>query len=169
LSNIENIILRSATIADLPLLLDWETQPHVKAGVPEDDDWNWEYELPRNPHWREMLIAEINNQPLGFIQIINAAHEETHYWGAVPDDLMAIDIWIGPAKFLGKGYGTKMMNLAIQRCFANKKINGILIDPLETNTKVHRFYERLGFEFLEKRNLEGEDCLIYILRRDHQK
>jgi aminoglycoside 6'-N-acetyltransferase len=41
----------------------------------------------------------------------------------------------------------------------------VLIDPLESNTRAHKFYERLGFEFVEKRNFEGDDCLVYQMTR----
>ncbi|MEH2260794.1 hypothetical protein [Nostoc sp.] len=40
-------------------------------------------ELDRNPDWREQLITQIEGRPIGFIQIINPAREESHYWGDV--------------------------------------------------------------------------------------
>lgn len=99
------------------------------------------------------------------VQIIDPALEETHYWGDVPNHLRAIDIWIGEADDLGKGYGTHMMHLAIERCFAPKEVTAILIDPLATNTRAIRFYERLGFRFVERRQFEGSDCMVYRLER----
>ena len=75
--------LRPAAEGDLALLRHWDEQPHVRAaGV---DDWGWERELRRNPDWRELLIAEVDGRPIGFIQIIDPAREESHYWGACPD------------------------------------------------------------------------------------
>jgi aminoglycoside 6'-N-acetyltransferase len=58
-----------------------------------------------------------------------------------------------------------MMQLAIQHCFKDKLITAILIDPLETNMKAHRFYERLGFKFLEKRKFGDDNCRVYRLDR----
>ena len=81
------------------------------------------------------------------------------------DNLRAIDIWIGLETDLNKGYGTEMMRLAIDRCFSNPNVEAILIDPLKSNTKAHRFYERLGFCFQEERNFEGHQCFIYQLDR----
>jgi aminoglycoside 6'-N-acetyltransferase len=86
--------LRSATSADLALLQHWDEQPHVLAADP-NDDWGWEVELSRNPDWREQLIAEIDNRPIGFIQIIDPALEDSHYWGDIAPNLRAIDIWVG--------------------------------------------------------------------------
>ena len=143
------IQLRPATILDLDILLHWDTQQHVIDADP-DDDWDWTYELPRTVSWREQLIAELNDNPIGMVQIIDPLREETHYWGEVPDNLRAIDIWIGDRDNLGKGFGTKIMNLALARCFDPPEITAVLIDPLENNIKAHRFYERLGFKFVEK-------------------
>jgi aminoglycoside 6'-N-acetyltransferase len=33
------------------------------------------------------------------------------------------------------------------------------------NTRAHRFYERLGFEFVAQREFCGDECLVYRLRR----
>ena len=131
-----------------------------------NDDWHWEVELDRTPDWREQLIAEIDGRPIGFIQIIDPAREESHYWGNIAANLRAIDIWIGEATDLGKGYGTKMMQLALARCFADADVTAVLIDPLVSNTRVHRFYERLGFRWVERRQFGEDDCFVYRLNRE---
>ncbi len=46
----------------------------------------------RTPDWRSQLIAEIEGRPIGYIQTIDPAREEDHYWGKVPTNLHAIDI-----------------------------------------------------------------------------
>ncbi len=158
------INLRPATSADLNLLHHWDQQPHVIDSDP-NDDWHWEVELSRNPDWREQLIAEINGRPIGFIQIIDPAQEESHYWGDVAPDLRAIDIWIGEEADLGKGYGTSIMQLALARCFADPRVTTVLIDPLASNTRAHCFYERLGFQFVEPRRFGDDDCFVYRLNR----
>jgi aminoglycoside 6'-N-acetyltransferase len=156
--------LRSATSADLDLLRYWDKQLHVIASDP-NDDWNWEVELDCTPDWREQLIAEIDGRPIGFVQIIEPAREESHYWGDITANLRAIDIWIGEEADLGKGYGTKMMQLALARCFADPSVTAVLIDPLASNTHAHRFYERLGFQFVEHRQFGDDDCFVYCLNR----
>lgn len=158
------INLRSATPSDLDLLRHWDEQPHVLVSDP-NDDWGWEVELNRAPHWREQLIAEIEGRPIGFIQIIDPALEDSHYWGEITENLRAIDIWIGEESDLGKGYGTQMMLLAIARCFAEPSVTGILVDPLVSNNRAHRFYQRLGFQFIERRCFGEDDCFVYRLNR----
>lgn len=158
------IQLRPATPDDLALLRHWDAQPHVIAADP-NDDWAWEADLGHDPAWREQLIAERDGEPLGFVQIIDPAREETHYWGDVPSGLRALDIWIGEAHDLGKGYGTEMMWLALARCFDPPDVTAVLVDPLAENTRAHRFYERLGFRFVERRRFGEDDCFVYRLDR----
>lgn len=78
--------LRPATPADLALLQYWDEQLHVLASDP-NDDWGWEVELSHNPDWREQWIAEIDDRPIGFIQIVDPAREESHYWGEIAPNL----------------------------------------------------------------------------------
>ncbi len=158
------LILRQATYNDLKLLQHWDEQPHVIASDP-NDDWDWEYELKREPEWREQLIAIVDNIPIGFIQIIDPAKEETHYWGEIEDGKRAIDIWIGEASYLGKGFGTEMMKLALNRCFQDATVKAVVIDPLSTNTKAINFYKRIGFQFVEQRNFDEDCCEVYSIDR----
>ena len=156
--------LRTATLADAPLLQHWDEQPHVLASDP-NDDWQWQQELGRDTDWREQLIAEHDGRAIGFIQIIHATEEDSHYWGEIAAGVYAIDIWIGEAPDLGKGYGTQMMQLALGRCFARPDVHTVVIDPLVSNVRAHRFYERLGFQFVAERQFGVDRCRVYELRR----
>ncbi len=163
-----NVLLRPATIDDLELLKHWDQQVHVVESDP-NSDWDWEAELLRNPAWRDQLIAEIDQQAIGFVQIIDPAKEDSHYWGEIEEGFRAIDIWIGEGSNLNRGFGTEMMHQTIERCFSVPGVKAILIDPLATNTKAHRFYERLGFKFLEERMFDGDHCYVYQLDRQDFK
>jgi aminoglycoside 6'-N-acetyltransferase len=166
------LTLRLATPADAPMLREWDAQPHVIAAT-GGGDWHWEDELPRTVPWREFLIAEAGGTPIGMLQVIDPAEEETHYWGDCGPNLRAIDIWIGPPEYLGQGWGTRMMQAAIARCFATQGVTAILIDPLESNLRARRFYERLGFRTLGPRRFVtlgrrpsgDDDCFVYRLDR----
>jgi aminoglycoside 6'-N-acetyltransferase len=164
LNMLSRVTLRQATPEDAATLKHWDSQPHVIASDPHDD-WDWDIELTRTPGWRDQLIAEAEGRAVGFIQIIDPLLEESHYWGQVSPNLRAIDIWIGKEEDLGKGYGTEMMKLAIRKCFADKAVEAILIDPLESNVRAIQFYERLGFQFVERRRFGEDDCVVMILRR----
>lgn len=160
-----SVKLRSAAPSDLAVLRRWAVQPHVIAATVNSDTIDWEDELRRDRCWRELLIAERDGRPIGMLEIIDCAREETGYWGDVRGELRAIDIWIGEASDLGRGYGTAMMRLALTRCFAAREAEAILVDPLVTNTRAHRFFERLGFSRAERRMFESDDCYVYRLDR----
>jgi aminoglycoside 6'-N-acetyltransferase len=159
------IRLRPATPLDRDLLKRWDANEHVAAAGGEDAGWDWEGELSHDPAWRELLIAELDGRAVGMLQIIDPAREETHYWGEVAPNLRAIDIWIGEASDLGRGLGTQMMRLALARCFAEASVEAVLVDPLASNLRAHRFYERLGFRCVERRMFGADDCFVYRLER----
>jgi aminoglycoside 6'-N-acetyltransferase len=157
--------LRPATLADALLIRSWDKEPHVLEASGDFFEFDWEGELPRDLDWREFLIAEVDGRPIGMLQIIDPAREESRYWGEVAPNLRAIDIWIGAATDHGRGYGSEMMRQAIGRCFGAPAVTAILVDPLITNTGAHRFYERLGFRRIERRMFGNDDCYVYRLER----
>lgn len=159
------ISLRPATKDDIPLLKSWDEKPHVATASGDDDWYDWDREVPREADWGELLIAEEDGRPVGVMEIIDPAREPSHYWGDIEDTLRAIDIWIGEEEDLGRGLGTKMMRAAFARCFADPKVTAIVIDPLDSNVRARRFYERLGFAFVERRVFEKDECLVYRLER----
>ncbi len=132
----------------------------------QDDSIDWEYELPRNVDWREFLISEVEGRAIGVMQIIDPEKEETHYWGNVEPNLRAIDIWIGEESDLGKGYGSQMMNLALERCFKDNNVIAVLIDPLASNEAAIRFYQRIGFRKVMRQNLGEDDCWVMRIDRE---
>lgn len=157
--------LRTATLADVTLLRYWDTKAHVQAAYGGNHDGNWEAEIGNQADWGECLIAEEGGRPVGFIRIIDPAREETRYWGDVGADLRALDIWIGEEADLGRGFGGEMMRIALSRCFADPRVKAVLLDPLAGNKRAHKFYERLGFRFVETRRFGTDDCFVYRLER----
>ncbi len=157
--------LRTAVPSDRQILENWDTKPHVVWAGGEDDTFDWAYELPRHPTWRQLLIAEVDDRPIGFMQIIDPKEEETRYWGDVAPNLRAIDIWIGEEADLGRGYGAEMMRLALGLCFSNPDVTAVLIDPLAKNVRAHVFYQRLGFRPVGRRMFDKDDCLVHRLER----
>jgi aminoglycoside 6'-N-acetyltransferase len=159
--------LRRASFADIPLLRRWDLQLHVRAATGADDVHDWQAELAGQSELNEYLIAELDDgRPIGVMQIIDPAREETRYWGeGVEPNLRALDIWIGEESDLGRGYGTEMMRLALARCFADRRVTAVLLDPLVSNVRAHRFYERLGFRRIGRRFFGEDDCYVYRLER----
>ena len=63
-------------------------------------------------------------------------------------------------------FGTQMMRLALQQCFADVAVAAIVIDPLASNARAIEFYARLGFKFSERRRFDDDDCLVHRLTRE---
>jgi aminoglycoside 6'-N-acetyltransferase len=60
-----------------------------------------------------------------------------------------------------------MMTLAIERCFSEPSVRAILVDPLASNDRARRFYERVGFRFVENRSFGDDNCAVYRLEREN--
>lgn len=161
------IELRSMCTDDVALIETWDADPavHAALGGRAMDWWDWDAELGRDPAWRELLIAEDDGRPIGFVQLTDAHDEETHYWGDVEPGTWALDVWIGSCADRGRGLGRQVMDAATGRCFGRHGATSILIDPLVTNTPAIRFYERYGFATVGERDFDGDRCLVMRLDR----
>jgi aminoglycoside 6'-N-acetyltransferase len=167
-----SVTLRPATLKDVAVLERWDRAPHVIAATSDDPgaktafgDHDWRQELARQSEFSCYFIAEVDGRPIGAMQIIDPQREPEHYWGDIEANLRAVDIWIGELADTGKGYGRSMMRLALQRCFAAPEVTAVVIDPLGSNTRAHRFYQRLGFKVVGPRRFGEDNCLVHKLAR----
>ena len=168
-----SLCLRLATLDDVPVLEQWDTDPDVIAATSDDESierafggLDWREELSLDSEVSYHLIAEVDGRPVGAMQICDPCVEPTHYWGDVAPNLRAIDIWIGAEGDRNKGYGREILRLVHERCFADPAVTAIVIDPLATNTRAIAFYERLGYVIVERRMFGDDDCLVLTLTRD---
>ena len=167
------IVLRSATLADVPLLEHWNRQPQVISATTDDpaaevafEGTSMADELASQDEHNQYLIAELDGRPIGAMQMIDPHLEHSHYWGEISPNLRALDIWIGEPDCLGKGYGETMMRLAFRLCFADSAVTAIVIDPLASNLRAQKFYRRLGFKPVGHRRFGDDDCLVHELTRE---
>lgn len=217
------VCLRPATVDDLETVLRWDEAEHMQDCMGDKDsynDWDWKHELGRDPDlaWRRQLVAEAFagiavggaaeereravpcRRPIGFVQVIDPALEESRYWAqarqeersadndedkvggdgldevdfaALPPFVhRAIDIWIGEEDCLGVGYGTEMMQLALDRyCFGrtdgtdDSNVTTVWVDPMADNVSAHRFYQRFGFRPVGIRYFGPDRTLVHRLDR----
>jgi len=165
------IELRPMRVDDVESIARWDEDPDVVAALGERAaDWyDWPAELARDVPWRELLIAQEDGRPIGFVQLIDAAEEESHYWGAVEPGTWALDIWIGAPGDRGRGLGTRTLRAALRRVFDRHGATALVIDPRVTNRRAIAFYERLGFEPVGERDFDGDRCLVMRLRRPSER
>lgn len=165
------VVLRPTRVEDAALLARWDREPHVIACASDEpcadvafgEDWAAAIAAASPVSFH--LIAEAAGVPVGALQIIDPHREPDGYWGEVEPDLRAVDVWIGPAEYLNRGYGTEMIRQAIELCFSDPAVTAIVIDPLVSNTAAHRFYRRLGFAPVGERRFGEDRCLVFRLER----
>ncbi len=167
------VVLRAATPDDAHLLHQWDLDPDVIGATTSAPDASvafggidWHKELSAQSPVSYYLIAEVGGQAIGAMQICDPHEEPTHYWGKVPPNLRAVDIWIGQPEHRERGFGVQMMRLAHARCFEDPTVTAIVIDPLATNERAIRFYERLGYHRLHTRVFGDDRCLVMRLTRE---
>ena len=157
--------LREVTLNDLDTIQWWHDQSHLVDRGP-GHDYDWVEQLRNKVDWRQQYIAEYGGKAIAFVQIYDPYEEDEGIWDIVTPKLRVINVWIGEAGNLNKGLGTLIMQLAIKRAFEDPNVYALLVDPLISNKKAQRFYARLGFKFLESRNVNGERCYVFRMRRD---
>ena len=166
------VTLRRATTADARWLDLWDQDADVISCSTDDPDatvafaeTEWAEELAAQDEHSQYFIGELGGQPIGAMQICDPHLETSHYWGEIAPNLRAIDIWIGAPQHRGKGFGGEMMRLALDKCFADSRVTGIVIDPLASNERALRFYRRVGFKAIGRRHFGPDDCLVHELTR----
>src|SRR5262249_1322239 len=150
-------------------LTHWDHEPDVIACSTDNPDAEqafqdivWADEIAMKSDATCYYIAELDGRPIGAMQVIDPHLEPTHYWGEIEPNLRAIDIWIGDEADRNKGLGRLMMSAVIDACFAGPSVTGIILDPLNSNTDAHRFYQRLGFKAIGRQLFNDEDdCLVH--------
>lgn len=141
----ENIIIRTATIADLAVLLVFE-QGVVTAERPFDSTIKkgkvWYYDLEHMIHAEhiQLLVAEINNELVGcgYARIEEAKHFLQHTQHAYLGFM-----YVTPAH-RGKEVNKLIMN-ALFEWSKSKNINEIRLDVYYENIPAIKAYEKAGF------------------------
>ena len=153
--------LRRATRDDRRALERWDAHDDVASWAGSDGPWDWERELGVEDPAQEMFIITENDEPRGFLQLLDAASDHHGYWGpATPAGTWAIDLWIGDADHRGRGLGAWAMQRALERAFDHHGAREVLVDPLVSNHAAIRFYQRCGFEIRGERRFGDDDCLV---------
>ena len=133
----QTITIRHAIAADAPTLERWDLEPHVVTATTDDpdateayEDMDWAEEIASNSEVSRYWIAERDGRPIGVMQIAAPHLEPTHYWDEIEPNQRALDIWIGQAADLGKGYGTAMMRQGLAICFTDPSVTAVVDLPL---------------------------------------
>jgi RimJ/RimL family protein N-acetyltransferase len=157
--------------ADLPLLHDWLSRPHVV-------EW-W----PGSPTLAEVasefgpaiagtvplqcFIALAGGMPIGFVQSYTPVgwHHEGWWLDEHDTGVRGIDQFLANAEQLGRGLGTAMVSSFLSRLFADPAVTRVQTDPAPENRRAIRCYEKAGFRAdREIGTPDGRALLMYCER-----
>lgn len=97
------------------------------------------------------FIIEINSVPSGYLQIycLNSFPDYYALLNGKPGDY-GLDLFIGEAKHMGGGMGSKIVAKALSELvFSRKGAKRCLLGPHPDNKRAIRCYEKCGFRFQE--------------------
>ena len=165
--------LRPMALADVPLLNVWDRQPHVIAATSDDPnqpkafgDTYWPDELALTAPDNRYVIAEFHGRPIGAMQIIDTCAPSRRTTGARSSRTCEQSTsGSGRLRISARVTVQMMMRRAFQVCFAEPAVTAIVIDPLASNTRAHKFYRRLGFVPEGRRLFGDDDCLVHRITR----
>ena len=139
---IEGYNFRKATLLDQPLLLEWQSRPHVREWWGDDESYD-EDELrdPRVARW----IVEFGGKPFAYMQDYSVHGWEGHYFFHLPKGSRGIDQFIGEPDMVGRGHGSTFIKIRMQALFeAGARV--IATDPHPDNRRAIAVYSKLGFQ-----------------------
>jgi aminoglycoside 6'-N-acetyltransferase len=151
---------------ELPLLLHWFSQPHVKewwrdepadlAGVEAVYGACITGEDPM-----ELFVIESTGRPVGMVQRFLIADEPEWFpaFDGIVDvaDAAGMDYLIGEVDAVGRGVGTAVITTFASMVFAWRPVDSIVVTVQQTNVASWRILEKAGFTRVWEGVLDSPD------------
>ena len=153
-----NITLTRATPADEPVIR--ELQAEAIAWLAEKGTDQWQPGAPRNPRRDDdrgltpsiargevYLARDESGEVIGTLTLDD--HADPEFWTEAddPDSALYIHRMIVSRKAAGQGAGSALLDWAVRRAASRGK-RRLRLDAWRTNTALHGYYERYGFQRL---------------------
>ncbi|MDW9546825.1 GNAT family N-acetyltransferase [Sinorhizobium meliloti] len=133
---------RKATVDDLPLLIAWQSNPHVRAWWGSDESYDAaDLADPRVARW----IVSTAERPFAFMQDYTVHGWEDHHFAKLPRGSRGIDQYIGDPEMIGLGHGSAFIGARMRALF-DAGVPVIATDPHPANERAIAVYKKLGFE-----------------------
>lgn len=150
-------------VAHLPLLTAWLQQPHVRAFWDDGEREAAAVEAHYFDPERDVacFVFWLEDRPAGFIQRERVGFEhEFAAWAR--GETWGIDLLIGEATLLGRGYGPQVIQAFMTLTRQEHRTERFLIDPESNNLRAIRAYQKAGFSVL------GKVADLTLMRRDEK-
>lgn len=137
---------------DLPLMVRWRNEPHVRRWWEMDEDpvpftlaeARAEFD-PQDP--AVPGIITVGDRPVGYVQWYRwADYADGASEMGMPDDGAAfgLDIFVGEPDLIGTGVGTRTVRLVCDELFANHGASRVALLTAIGNEQAQRAYEKAG-------------------------
>lgn len=168
----ENIIIRKSVFDDCEIFTKWEQQDYIKEFLTINKERTYEevvreFILREQDSSNEQYTIILKNKPIGRVYLSKISKEF--------DSMDITRIYIGEKEYLGKGYGREAMELLLNYCFNDLKMERVSLDHYTGNI-AGNLYLKLGFKYegimrnAAKRDNEYYDLhLMSMLREEYEK
>lgn len=138
------------TRADFPQMLDWLSQPHVRAwwGAPDAELALLEQALDSDQ--TDLRLVLLGGRAFAFVQDYavppgaEASAEGAPYLAAYPPGSRGMDTFLGAPDLLGQGHAARYLRQRAEALLAEGAAR-LVIDPDPSNERAVRAYRRAGF------------------------
>lgn len=142
MSLINRYNFRLVTPADFPLILAWQSLPHVrKWWEPAEPFTEQKLADPRVRRW----IVSTAEGPFAYMQDYTVHGWENHHFSGLPKGSRGIDQFIGELSMTGRGHGPAFILERLQALFEDG-VPEVATDPHPDNARAIAAYEKAGFK-----------------------
>ena len=169
--------------ADYELISRWRSEPHVHEWWDPDDPPLTPKQAAeqygprvRGEEPTNACIVELEGRPIGYVQF--------YRWLSWPDaneasdiradpDTFGIDLFIGPPELIGKGVGSRLVELVCHHLETNLGASYVALTTEMTNERAQRAYEKAGFrkirEVLDADTRNGHRVWCWLMERRRER
>ncbi|WP_298358427.1 GNAT family N-acetyltransferase [uncultured Litoreibacter sp.] len=132
---------RQLTLSDIPLLTEWQSNPHVAEWWDAEDPYD-ESDL-RDARVSRFIVSH-KDRPFAFMQDYTVHGWPDHHFFDLPQGARGIDQYVGDPEMIGRGHGTAFIRQRMAQLFS-QGAPAIGTDPHPDNARAIAVYSKLGF------------------------
>nr|WP_320000150.1 GNAT family N-acetyltransferase [uncultured Draconibacterium sp.] len=141
--------IRDFKIEDLSTLKIWLEQDYISRFWGNIQEWIDEITENLEADWVKYFIVEHNDKPIGFLQYYKTDNAPPGDWSSESVGTVGIDYLIGNRNYIGKGYGSKIVQLLVELIKSKNEYDYIIADPVNENLASIKTLENNDFYLSE--------------------
>ena len=166
----EKIAFHKLQISDLELMHKWLNTPHVSKWYGKEQRTYQQVFQKYTPRINGKASADPflvihAGTPIGYLQTYRISdHPDYNALVKADADTAGVDLFIGEADYLHRGFGTAMLRKFVQEViFSDDSYSHCVIGPEPGNLAAIRCYEKVGFQYSKTIHIPGESQGEYLM------